>query len=334
MHDQQCCKAPTRLRIVRLPLAPELVLTARSLPIPTRDDIRRGIAFMSASVLLFALLNVVVKWLMATYSAPEVIFFRSTFSLIPCLVLIAAKGGIGVLYTKHPFWHISRAAVQVVSMIAIFTAYGMMPLANAIAISYASPLFMTALSVPVLGEKVGIHRWGAVVVGFAGVLIMVQPGAGGSLVQLGALLVLANALLGACLSLSVRAMTVSEQSVAMVTYQALFSALLALPMQPFVWVTPSWFDFMLLAGLGLGSAVAQYWWTQAFRLAPASVNAPFSYAALVWAIGFGWLIWGDMPSHALVFGAGIVVLSGFYILYRETIRRVPQSALTAKRPAV
>jgi drug/metabolite transporter (DMT)-like permease len=309
-------------------------VTARSLPVPTRDDIRRGIAYMSASVLVFSLLNVVVKWLMASYSAPEVIVFRSAFSLIPCLFLILRAGGFAVLRTRHLTWHFSRAGVQVVSMIALFTAYGMMPLADAIAISYASPLFMTALSVPVLGEKVGVHRWGAVVVGFLGVLVMVHPGGEESFVELGALLVLANALIGAGLSLSVRAMTVSEQSVAMVTYQALFTVLLVLPMQPFVWVTPGWFDFLLLAGLGLGSAVGQYWWTQAFRLAPASVNAPFSYTALVWAIGFGWLVWGDMPTASLVFGAGVVMLSGFYILYRETIRRVPRTALAAKRPAL
>jgi drug/metabolite transporter (DMT)-like permease len=309
-------------------------VTARTLPVPTRDDIKRGIIYMSASVMVFALLNVVVKWLMATYSAPEVILFRSAFSLIPCLILIVNAGGLAVMRTRHVYWHASRAVLQVVSMIALFTAYRMMPLADAIAISYASPLFMTALSVPVLGEKVGVHRWGAVVVGFLGVLVMVHPGGEVGFADLGALLVLASALIGAGLSLSVRAMTVSEQSVAMVTYQALFISFLVLPMQPFVWVTPGWFDFMLLSGLGLGSAVGQYWWTQAFRLAPASVNAPFSYTALVWAIGFGWLVWGDMPTQSLVFGAGVVMLSGFYILYRETIRRAPRTALAAKRPAV
>ncbi|MBI1774335.1 MAG: DMT family transporter [Proteobacteria bacterium] len=318
----------------RKPSEPRSPLPALLLPTPTREDIKRGIAYMSASVLLFALLNVLVKWLMETYAAPQVLLFRSLFAVIPCAWLIWRSGGIAVLRTRHPFWHVSRAGVQFISMVAIFTAYGMMPLADAVAITYASPLFLTALSVPVLGEKVGVHRWGAVMLGFIGVLIMVRPGAGGSLIQLGALLALTNALIGACLSLSVRAMTVSETAVAMVSYQALFTFLLALPMQPFVWVQPTPFDFLLLASLGLGSAVGQYWWTQAFRLAPASVNAPFSYTALVWAIGFGWLIWGDVPSQGLMLGAGIVVVSGLYILYRETVRRVPRSALAAKRPVI
>jgi drug/metabolite transporter (DMT)-like permease len=309
-------------------------LTALSLPIPTRDDIRRGIVYMSASVLLFALLNGLVKWLVAKYPAAEVILFRSAFALIPCLWLIRRNGGFAVLRTRRLWWHFSRAGAQIVSMLAMFVAYGMMPLADAIAISFASPLFQTALSVPVLGEKVGVHRWGAVVLGFVGVMVMVHPGEAGEFTQLGALLVLASALIGACLSLSVRAMTASEQAVTMVVYQAIFTALLVLPVQPFVWVWPDLTDFLLLSLLGLSVAGAQYWWTQAFRLAPVSVNAALSYSSLVWSAAIGWLVWGETPTHDLLIGAAIVVLSGLYILYREAVRRVPLTSLTAKRPVV
>src|SRR5882724_5170486 len=164
-----------------------------SMPIPTREDMRRGIVFVVASVFVFAVVNAIVKWLVARYPVAEIIFFRSSFALLPCGVLIATHGGLPVLRTRRLGEHVSRAALQFISMMCIFTAFRLMPLADAIAITFSSPLFLTVLSIPLLGEQVRVHRWSAVIVGFVGVLIMLPPSAG--MLKGGALFALTNAIM-------------------------------------------------------------------------------------------------------------------------------------------
>ena len=300
-----------------------------AMPTPTREEIRRGILYIVAAVFVFAVVNALVKWQVATYPVTEVVFFRCWFALLPGVVLIAANGGIGALRTRRPFAHVSRAAVQFLSMIAIFTAFKLMPLADAVAITFANPLFLTVLSIPLLGEKVGLHRWGAVLVGFAGVMIMVQPGPG--VLESGALFALANAFLGAAITISLRRMSLTETSTALVVWQLATTAILSTLLLPLGWITPTPWDAAVLALIGLGSGVGQYLWTQAFRFAPAAVAAPFSYTAMIWAMLLGFAIWGDVPTLALLVGAIVVAASGLYILYRETARR--RAAQPTAQPA-
>jgi drug/metabolite transporter (DMT)-like permease len=302
-------------------------MTSFSMPAPTREEMRRGFAFVISSVLVFAVVNAIVKWLVVRYSVVEIICFRSSFALLPCLVLIATHGGWRVLRTHRLREHVTRAALQFVSMMCIFTAFGMMPLADAVAITFSSPLFLTVLSIPLLGEQVRIHRWSAVVLGFVGVLIILPPGAG--LLQGGAILALINATMNAFLTIAVRRMSVTEASTALVFYQTLVTAVIALVLLPFFWVTPSLADLGLLAAAGLLSGTAQYWWTQAYRFLPAAVAAPFSYTSMVWSLILGYALWGDIPTAPVLYGAVIVIASGLYILYRETVRRVPKPALSA-----
>ena len=280
---------------------------------------RRGIFYMVAAVFVFASVNALVKWEVALYPVTEVVFFRCLFALIPCTLLMATHGGLAALRTSKLGEHFTRAIAQFGSMFCIFTAFGMMPLADAVAITFSNPLFLTVLSIPLLGEKVGRHRWGAVLVGFVGVLIMTQPGAG--VLNAGAFFALANAAIGAFVTTAIRRMSVTEAPTTLVVYQVGFNALFATLLLPFGWTTPTLADAAILALIGLGSGVGQYWWTQAFRLAPAAVNAPFSYTAMVWAVMFGYLLWGDVPTPALLAGAAVVVTSGLYILYREALRR-------------
>jgi len=298
-----------------------------SMPVPTREDMRRGIAFVVASVFVFAVINAVVKWLVVRYPVAEIIFFRSSFALLPCGFLVATHGGLPVLRTRRLGEHVTRAALQFVSMMCIFTAFGLMPLADAVAITFSSPLFLTVLSIPLLGEKVRIHRWSAVVVGFVGVLIILPPGSG--MLQGGALFALINAVMNASLTIAVRRMSVTEASTALVFYQTLTTAVIGLALLPFVWVTPSLADLLLFAAAGLFSGIGQYWWTQAYRFLPAAVAAPFSYTSMVWSLMLGYAVWGDVPTTAVLIGATIVVASGLYILYRETVRRTAKPALAA-----
>jgi drug/metabolite transporter (DMT)-like permease len=301
------------------------------MPIASREEIRAGIFYMIASVAVFSVINAVVKWEAARYPLNEVVFFRCLFSLLPCLALLAATGGFGRLRTQRLKEHIGRGAMQFISMMSIFAAFGLMPLADAVSISFSSPLFLTLLSIPLLGERVGRHRWAAVLVGFLGVLVMIRAGGGfgGGVASTGALLALLSALIGASVTIAVRRMTLTEASATLVTYQALVTTVLSAALLPFAWTTPAWQDVLAMAAIGLCSAVGQFWWTQAFRFAPAAVAAPFSYLAMIWALLLGYFVWGDVPTPLLLTGAMVVAASGLYILYRETVRRTPQAARLA-----
>lgn len=317
----------TRKFIVRFGCLGVLLMASFTMPVPTREEIRRGIFYMIAAVVLFAAINALVKWQIARYPLGEVVFFRCAFALLSSIVVVMAQGGLPLLRTQRLGGHVSRSVIQFVSMTCIFIAFGMMPLADAVAISFSAPLFLTVLSIPMLGEKVGPYRWGAVIVGFCGVLVMVRPGSG--TLEAGALLALANAVLGAIATIGVRRMTLTEASATLIFYQGITATILSVFMLPFGWVTPTFPDFLMLATIGLASGAGQYLWTQAFRFAPAAVAAPFNYTAMIWAMLFGYLIWGDVPTLALIAGALIVAASGLFILYRETRRLTPKPSAVA-----
>jgi drug/metabolite transporter (DMT)-like permease len=289
------------------------------MPTPSPEEVRRGIVYMIVSVFIFALANAMAKWLVADYPITEVIFVRCLFALLPCSALVLTHGGVAALRTKRIKEHGLRACSQFAGMICIFTAFRMMPLADAVAIQFASPLFLTVLSIFLLGERVGIHRWSAVLVGFAGVLVMVRPGPG--MFASGAIFALGNALISASVTVAMRRMSLTESSTTLVVYQGMFTLVLSLCLLPFGWVTPSWPGFLLMGGVGILSGVGQFCWTQAFRFAPAAVAAPFSYMSMIWSLGLGFLLWGDVPTVALLSGGVVVAGSGLYILYRETVRR-------------
>jgi drug/metabolite transporter (DMT)-like permease len=294
-----------------------------AMPVPSREEVRAGILYMVASVLLSSVINALIKWEGARYPVGEVAFFRCFFSLLPCLVLIAGSGTFRrLLRTRRLKDHIAIGVLQFISMMCLFLAFGTMPLADAVAITFSTPMFLTLLSIPLLGEKVGPHRWGAVLLGFAGVLLMIRAGGalGGGLASTGALLALATAAIGAYITILVRRMTLTDTSAALVIYQTVILTVLSAALLPFAWETPGWQDGLLMAGIGIFAGIGQFWWTQAFRFAPAAVAAPFSYLAMVWSLGLGYLVWGDVPTTLLIAGAAVVVTSGLYILYRETVR--------------
>jgi drug/metabolite transporter (DMT)-like permease len=299
------------------------------MPAPSREEIRTGIFYMLASIFVFSVLNAIVKWEAARYPVGEIVFFRGACSLLPCLVLLARSGGSWrLLRTQRLTQNIGLGILQFVAIVLIFIAFGMMPLADAVAITFSTPLFLTLLSIPLLGERVGPHRWAAVLLGFAGVLLMIRSGGGlgGGLVSTGALLALASAAISAIGAIALRRMTLTERSPTLVAYPALVTTGLSLSLLPFGWTTPDWQDALLLAAIGVGSGIGQFWATQAFRFAPAAVAAPFSYLAMIWSMGLGYVFWGDVPTAMLIAGAAVVAASGLYILYRETVRRTPRAS--------
>lgn len=296
-----------------------------------RDDVRLGILYMLASVLLFSLQNVTVKWLAARYPVAEMVFFRSALSLFPAMLLVWRAGGPSILHTRRLPQHLMRSALWGGSLGAAFFSYHLLPLADAISLSFAAPLFLTALSWPLLHEAVGRYRWSAVVVGFLGVLVMSHPTGGGN--PLGLACGVMNALFGALGSISVRGLSRTEPSSSVVFYMGLFIALFSLPLLPFVWVRPDGFDFVALCSLGLVGGVGQYWTTQALYYAPAATVAPLNYTALIWGLLLGFLIWHEVPDGMMVLGALIVTASGLFILRREAFHRARRQASLAPAAA-
>jgi drug/metabolite transporter (DMT)-like permease len=287
-------------------------------PAGASSTVGRGIAFMLGSVFVFSCANVLVKWCAESYPVGEIAFFRTGIALVPTMALVATNGGLPLLRTHHPLSHLFRGGIGVLSMLLIYYAFGALPIGDATAISFAGPLFMTALSVPMLGEKVGVYRWSAVIVGFLGVLLITRPGH--ALFNLGALAAVVSAFTYAVAMISVRQMSRTEHPVTIVFYFTMIGTLVMGALLPFGWVTPSWTGLAALVSIGLGGGIGQYFQTQAFRLAPAAVAGPFNYASIVFAGVFGYLIWDEVPTAPVLVGIAIVVASGLFIVYRETVR--------------
>lgn len=274
---------------------------------------------MLLSVLFFSVMNVLAKLLMDRFPVNEVMFFRSLFALIPvCLVIHFANGFAATLRTRYPWGHLGRSMIGLSAMVATFWSFHLLPLGDAISLNFAAPLFLTALSVPLLGEKVGIHRWSAVLVGFAGVLIIVRPS--GDVLNLGAMLALGGALCTAVAMITIRQLSRTELPNTIVFYFTLLTTVMTGLSLPVSWITPGPLDLLLLLATGLCGGCGQLMLTRAYSLAPAAVVAPLNYASLLLAVGFGWLLWGEVPTGTMAAGAAVVMASGLYILYRETQR--------------
>jgi drug/metabolite transporter (DMT)-like permease len=289
-----------------------------------------GIAAAFVAFALFTMMDTVVKWMSAGYPLHQIVMTNALVALVPVLALVARAGTWQVLATRRPLLHLVRGLIGVGGAYGAFFAYSRMPLADAYAILFASPLFITALSAALLKEPVGWRRWTAVAVGFAGVLVMLRPGAG--VVGLGALGALVGSLSFSSGVLLVRWAGRRESALAFVFYTNLVIAFGGASLLPTGFVAPALPDLGLMIVAGLLNGTAMLLVVSAFRWAPAAVVAPFQYTQMLWGVLLGYLVWGDVPDRALLLGGGIVIASGLYILHRETLRRVPPVAPAAATP--
>ncbi|WP_424947939.1 DMT family transporter [Candidatus Spongiihabitans sp.] len=277
-----------------------------------------GIVLMLVGIAAFSVMDATIKWLTADFPVPQVVALRSWFGL-PLLCLLAHfEGGLGALKTSRPLAHIGRYILVLALSFSFFWALSQMKLADVVAITFAAPIFITLLSVPLLKEAVGLRRWAAIGAGFCGVLIMLRPGAG--VFQWAALVALGSAAVYALLMITTRALKSTESTVALMLYPQLGMTLTGIIIAPFFWVSPSLGDLGLFALAGLFGSIGVICLTHAFRLAPAAVVSPFEYSALIWATLLGFLLWRELPDTPTMVGVGIVVASGLYIIYRETIK--------------
>ncbi len=282
---------------------------------PATDRVGLGIVSILAAAFFFSIADAIAKWLGQTYQPVQIVFLRYVFGLIPVVLLVWHGGGLGTLRTRRPFMHGLRALVIFSALLLLFTGLRRLPLAEAISVAFTAPLFVTALSGPLLGEPVQARRWAAVLVGFIGALIVIQPGTGAF--QIDSLIVVASALCFALSALITRRMARTESNAALLTYTTIGAGLASLPILPFVWRTPAPDDLWLFLAIGLIGGTAGFFVIQAYRNAPPAIIAPFDYTALIWAAILGWIVWQDRPEPAVWLGAAIIAASGLYITHRE-----------------
>ncbi len=293
---------------------------------PLRHNMRRGVVFMLGACALFSVMSALVKLLGDRIHFLEQMFFRS-FLAMPVVMAIVLRANSGrnlaeVLRTKRLPGHVLRALTGTMAMGCSFFALTLLPLAEHQALTNCTPLFATLLSIPLLGEKVGLHRGSAVVLGFLGIVIIAvgQGAFAGGLAEgakWGFVAAVVHGVFSACTTLLVRGLSETEASTTIVMWQSLLMTCFTGLAMPFVWVTPSWNDLALLVAIGLLGGVAQVMLTEAWASAQVSAIAPYSYSALLWAILLGWIMFGDVPGLATLGGAALIVAASLYILHRE-----------------
>jgi drug/metabolite transporter (DMT)-like permease len=263
------------------------------LPLRAREGRQRaeriplGIICMLAATILIAGSSALSKWLVATYPIGEMLFVRAAVALVGSSLAILPATGLSVFRTKRLRDHMLRGISHSCAQTSLVIAFSLMPLASAVAINSSAPLFATVASVVFLKETVGPVRWGALIVGFLGVLLITSPGV--DTFQAGSLFALANAILFGTVTVGVRGMTATESTETSTIYQMVFLTAFFAASSPFGWMTPTLPDWGAMVVNGLGYALGQYLWTRALHLAPTSAVVPFNYFSLVWAII--WDLW-------------------------------------------
>ncbi|WP_300037787.1 DMT family transporter [uncultured Roseobacter sp.] len=299
-----------------------------------------GIAFVLGGVVAISLNDMLIKQLSGGYPLHEIVFIRSFVGLIFTLFLIRMEGGWRILKTRRPVLHAIRGLLIVVANMSFFAALAAIPLADATALFFAAPLMITLLSIPILGEKVGPMRMAAVLVGFAGVVIMQRPWADAGELQASRLVLLLPvlaALTYALNQLMTRKLGVESKASALSVYVQLafivvsvafflvagdgrFATGLTDPSMQFLlraWIWPTGADRIWLLGMGANAAVIGYCLSQAYRVADAATVAPFEYVGLPMAVFWGWIIFGDLPVWEVWAGIALILGSGLFVFLRE-----------------
>lgn len=294
-----------------------VVLAEDSSHIPHQEHVVRGMIAAMGAFFMFTIMNVFAKLLSVNHSVIEIAFYRNLIACMPFLFLVFVIGKRDILVIRSKPGAVGiRAVIGAVSLTTTFAAYSLMPMAETTVLLFTSSLFIPVLGVIFLHERVGPYRWGAVAVGFIGVVVMTGPA--GHLSVLGVSVALFAALMHATLQVILRYLGKYERPETVTFYFLVTGTLVtALPL-PFVAVTPTMAEVPLLFGVGLSGAAAQWLLSIAFRNAPAAIVTVFNYSSIVWATLFGWMIWNEWPLPAVLTGAAIVIASNALVIWRES----------------
>jgi drug/metabolite transporter (DMT)-like permease len=284
-----------------------------------------AIALKIAATLFFALMDAFARFAGQTVPVGEVVFFRSAFGILPVVIYFSCRRELHtVLRTKRPIGQGIRGVLGAGGMFSNFASLARLPVADVMAIYFFSPLITVALAALILREQVRIYRWLAVSVGLFGVMLTLTPhlsigqaGAISAAAALGCLFAVLCAVFDASAAIQVRRLTASETTASIVIYFSLICMLAGLCTLPFGWVWPSGSELAALCLIGILGGISHLFLTESFRYAPASATAPFDYVAILWAIGFGYMMFGEIPGPLVLTGAAVVVGAGLFVLWRE-----------------
>lgn len=311
------------------------------------DDNAKGIFYLCAGLFIFSFQDVIIKQLSANYPVHELVFVRGLVATPLLLLLVHFESGFASLRTDHVMLHIVRSLLMFCSYLFFYLAIAAIPITEAISLFFTAPLFITAMAVPFLGEKVGLRRWLGVIVGFIGVLIMMRPGVG--TFEPALILALLSAFTYSTSQLLSRRLGMTDPASTMAFYTAMIftyvGGLMGLtihltgfapsdhPSLEFLlkpWKMPDGLEFAMMFVIGLISAMGFYLLSQAYRIGTANTVAPFEYTSMLWAVILTYLVWGVTPDLYTLVGALVIVAAGIYVLNRESIRR--KKPLAAKGP--
>jgi drug/metabolite transporter (DMT)-like permease len=279
----------------------------------------RGIAMILASTVFLGASDVTAKYLSATLPSIEIAWIRF---LVFAMIMVPAMLPVSPLYalqSDRKGLHVMRGVTLLLSSLFFISGLAFLPIAEASATGFVSPLFVTALSIFFLSERVGMRRWIATAVGLIGVLIILRPGS--SAFHPAAFFPIVSALAWACTLIMTRMMSGREHAITTMTYSSIVGVCIVSALVPFVWVAPSWHDILFGILIGVASTAGQWIVVLAFRYADASVLAPFQYTQLLWVSILGFMIFGEVPDAWTVTGAAFIVASGLYTAHRERVRR-------------
>ena len=269
---------------------------------------------MFISVCAFSLMDIIVKWSEA-YPLGQVLFFRGFFGVILYFIIMPKENIKNFYYTKRPGLHFLRCLSGLIALIAIFIALRNLPLATVVSISFAAPIFTTIFSIFLLSEKVGVFRWLAVIIGFVGILIITEPGFSSFNIYFIYPIIFCLGL--SYVAIAIRQLSTTEPVWLISLYFSITITLASLFTLPYGWVMPNFIDLTLLILIGVFGGLANLWLGQSYKLAEVSLVSPLKYLALVFAIGFGYFIWDEIPSLKTLFGAALVIISSIIIFRRE-----------------
>ena len=278
---------------------------------------RIGILFILTTSVMFALLDTGVKYVGQFYPVLQIAWARYVFQMAMVPLVIGRTRPRDILRARRPGLQVTRSLLMVGATLSFFTAVRYMPVAEASAIGMISPLLVTALAIPLLGERVGRRRWMAVLCGLIGALVIIRPGFG--TLSWAALLPVVTAVCYALYQITTRMLAEIDPPITTFFYSGAVGVVVLSFAVPFSWQTPTLDGWAMMISLGLLAGGGHYCVIQALRRAPASVLAPFGFVQLVWVTILGYLVFGDFPDNLTLLGAAIVVGSGGYVFYRENV---------------
>jgi len=294
------------------------------------DSIGRGIAFSAATFACFSAADVAVKWLTAGYSVFQLACLTAVFATLPVAVLVWRGGRPVVLRPRRPGPVALRTLLLACDTLGAYFAFSRLPLADAYTLLFAAPLIVTALSPWLLRDAVGWHRWSAVIVGFAGVVVAMRPG--GAALDLGYLAAIGSASAFSLALVITRRIGDRESAATLVVWTLIGKAAVAGTFMAFAFTPMPLVDLALVAFAGVFVGIAQIFMVLAFRQAPPAVVAPFQYTQMLWGVFYGFVFFGDVPDVFIIVGSGLVIASGLYILWREqVVRRRRRADATSDR---